>query len=120
MVEISFAEACEQFSEIFDRAADDKERIIVTRQGKRVVAIVPIEDVEAIERIEDCIDRRALRRARAEMATKGTIPWEKVKGVEAIERIEDRIDLEEAAMARAEAKIKGTISLAEMKAKYGL
>lgn len=79
MVEISFAEAREQFSEMVDRAADDKERIVVTRHGKRIVAIVPIEDVEAIEKIEDRIDRRELRKARAEMAVKGTIPWEKVK-----------------------------------------
>ncbi len=79
VVEISFAEAREQFAEMVDRAADDKERIVVTRYGKRIVAIVPIEDVEAIEKIEDRIDRRALRRARAEMAVKGTIPWETLK-----------------------------------------
>ncbi len=79
MVEISFAEAREQFSEMVDRAADDKERIVVTRRGKRVVAIVPIEDVEAIERIEDRIDRRELRKARAEMAAKGTVSLAELK-----------------------------------------
>lgn len=79
MVEISFAEASEQFSEMFDRAADDKERIVVTRHGKRVVAIIPIEDVDAIERIEDRIDRRELRKARAEMAVKGTISLAELK-----------------------------------------
>ncbi len=79
MVEISFADAQKQFSEMVDRAADDKERIVVTRQGKRVVAIVPIEDVEAIERIEDRIDRRELRKARAEMAIKRTISLAELK-----------------------------------------
>ncbi len=38
MVEISFAEAQKQFSEMVDRATDDKERIVVTRDGKRIVA----------------------------------------------------------------------------------
>ncbi len=76
IVETSFAEAHAQFSEMFDRAADDKERIVVTRHGKRVVAIVPIEDVEAIE---DRIDRRELRKARAEMAVKGTISLTELK-----------------------------------------
>jgi hypothetical protein len=33
-----------------DRAADDKERIVVKRDGKGIVAIVPIKDVEATER----------------------------------------------------------------------
>ncbi len=79
MVEISFAEAQKQFSKMFDRAADDKERIIVTRQGKRVVAIVPIEDVEAIEAIEDRIDLEEAAKARAEAKEKGTISWETLK-----------------------------------------
>ncbi len=57
--------------------AKAKERIYLTRSGKRIAAIVPIEDVEAIEKIEDCIDRRALKRA--EMAVKGTVPLENVK-----------------------------------------
>lgn len=79
MVEVSLVEAHERFLEVVDRAEDAKERIYLTRAGKRVAAIVPIEDVEMIEKIEDRIDRRALRRARAEMAVKGTIPWEKLK-----------------------------------------
>ncbi len=79
MVEISFAEASEQFSEMFDRAADDKERIVVTRQGKRVVAIVPIEDMEAMEEIEDRIDLEEAAKARAEAKEKGTISLAEMK-----------------------------------------
>lgn len=79
MAEVSLVEAHERFLEVVDRAEEAKERIYLTRAGKRIAAIVPIEDVEAIEKIEDRIDRRALKRARAEMAVKGTIPWEKLK-----------------------------------------
>lgn len=79
MDEVSLVEAHERFLEIVDRAEEAKERIYLTRSGKRIAAIVPIEDVEAIERIEDRIDRRALRRARAEMAVKGTVFWEELK-----------------------------------------
>ena len=79
MAEVSLVEAHERFLEVVDRAEGTKERIYLTRSGKRIAAIVPIEDVEAIEKIEDRIDRRALKRASAEMAVKGTIPWEKVK-----------------------------------------
>ncbi len=78
MGEISFAEAREQFSKVFDRAADDKERIVVTHQGKRV-AIVPIEDVEAIEAIEDRIDLEEAAKARAEAKEKGTISLAEMK-----------------------------------------
>ena len=79
MAEVSLVEAHERFLEVVDRAEEAKERIYLTRAGKRVAAIVPIEDVETIEKFEDRSDRRALRRARAEMAVKGTIPWETLK-----------------------------------------
>jgi len=79
MAELSVAEAREQFSEAINRAAYGKERIFITRRGKRVVAIVPIEDVEALEIIEDRIDREEAEKALAEMETEGTIPWEKLK-----------------------------------------
>lgn len=79
MREVSFAEASEQFSEMVDRAAEDKERIVVTRHGKRVVAIVPIEDIEAIERIEDRIDLEEAAKARAEAKEKGTISLAEIK-----------------------------------------
>jgi prevent-host-death family protein len=79
MAEVSLVEAHERFLEVVDRAEEAKERIYLTRAGKRVAAIVPIEDVEAIEKIEDRIDRRALKRARAEMAVKGTISLAEIK-----------------------------------------
>lgn len=79
MAEVSLVEAHERFLEVVDRAAEAKERIYLTRSGKRIAAIVPIEDVETIEKIEDRIDRRALKRARAEMAVKGTISLAEMK-----------------------------------------
>lgn len=79
VVEISFAEAREQFAEMVDRAADDKERIVVTRRGKRIVAIVPIEDMEAMEAIEDRIDLEEAAKARAEAKEKGTISLAEMK-----------------------------------------
>ncbi len=48
MTDLSISEAEEQFAEVFRRAAHDKERIYITRDGKRVAAIISIEDFEAI------------------------------------------------------------------------
>ncbi|MDQ6833376.1 MAG: type II toxin-antitoxin system Phd/YefM family antitoxin [Chloroflexota bacterium] len=45
--DLSVAEAREQFSEAINRAAYGKERIFVTRRGKRLAVIVPVEDIEA-------------------------------------------------------------------------
>ena len=52
METMSTARAHEQFQDIIKRAARDKERILLTKRGKRVVAVVPIEDLEMIEEVE--------------------------------------------------------------------
>ncbi|MDE2006848.1 MAG: type II toxin-antitoxin system prevent-host-death family antitoxin [Rhodospirillales bacterium] len=39
-----------------DRAARDKDRVVLTRDGKPVAALVPIEDLEALEAAEDAED----------------------------------------------------------------
>lgn len=47
---ISVAEAKARFSECV-REAEDGEPVLVTRHGKAVVAIVPVEDLQALERL---------------------------------------------------------------------
>ena len=78
MTEITFDEAYERFPEMVKRA-DDGERIVIMLHGKRAVALVPVADADTVERREDRIDRRAVRRARKDIEKHGTIPWEKVK-----------------------------------------
>jgi len=55
---VSVSEARETFAELVNRAAYGHERVLVARRGRPVAAIVPIEDVEFIERIEDELDLR--------------------------------------------------------------
>lgn len=53
---------------------------VVLRHGRRTVAaVVPIEDLERLRRLDDAADRRAARAALREARRKGTIPWERVK-----------------------------------------
>ena len=73
---ISTREARENFSDVINRAAYGKERVVLTRRGKPLVAVVPIEDMELLERLEDEIDIEAAREALKES---GIIPLEKVK-----------------------------------------
>lgn len=58
-------------ADIVNRAAFGKERIVLTRHGKPLVAVVPFEDVEALEAAEDAADLVLLRKARAEWAREG-------------------------------------------------
>lgn len=63
---LSASAARSQFAEIMNRAAYGKERIVLHRRTKPVAAVVPIEDLRAIERLEDEIDIREARKAMRE------------------------------------------------------
>lgn len=79
MTRISTVEAREKFSEVVNRAAFGQERIVLTRRGKPLAAVVPIEDLEWMERLEDRLDIEEAEAALAEAREHGTIPWEEVK-----------------------------------------
>lgn len=49
----SSSEARKHFPDKVNEAVFAKKRYVITRRGKRLVAIVPIEDLEMIEYIED-------------------------------------------------------------------
>lgn len=79
MSSVSTLEAKDQLSELINRAAVDKERVILTANGRKLVALVPIEDVEFLEELEDRLDLEAARAVLAEVEREGTVPWEQVK-----------------------------------------
>ena len=79
MGQVSTVDARKQISEIINRAAFGKERMILTRRGKELVAVVPIEDVKLLEALEDRMDLEEARAALSESKKKGTISWEKMK-----------------------------------------
>lgn len=58
--------------------ASQGERVHV-RIGRRRVAIVPVEDLHFLEKLEDEEDLRDARASRAEAKRRGTIPWDQVK-----------------------------------------
>ena len=77
MTTVTTVKAREAFSEVVNRSAYGKERIVLTRRGKGVVAMVPMEDLELLEQLEDQID---IREASKAMKAGGKpIPIEEVK-----------------------------------------
>jgi prevent-host-death family protein len=79
MPKMATSEARDNFTELINRAAFQGERTVIRRRGKGMAAIVPMEDFDLLEKVEDLIDRDLLKKARAEVRKAGTIPWEKVK-----------------------------------------
>jgi len=76
---LSVSEARQDFAELINRVAYGRERIRVIRRGREIAAIVPIEDVELIERLEDQLDLAAARAALADPENAIPIPWEQVE-----------------------------------------
>ena len=67
---INTIDAKEEFSEIINRVAHHKERVILTRRGKEVAAIIPVEDLYLLQESQNKSDLddalEALKEARAE------------------------------------------------------
>jgi prevent-host-death family protein len=76
---LGVSEARESFAELVNRAAYGHERVLVARRGRPIAAIVSIEDVEFIERVEDELDRQTALEAMADPENAETIPWEQIK-----------------------------------------
>jgi len=62
MVNVPISEARERLADLGNRVALRGERVVVERRGKDLFALVPVEDVELLERIEDEMDLAAIRR----------------------------------------------------------
>jgi prevent-host-death family protein len=79
MTEISTVEARNQFSTLVNRAAFGNERIVLTRRGKDIAAIVPLEDLKLLENLENRIDLDDAREALRDAHEHGTVSWDELK-----------------------------------------
>ena len=77
--ERSFSDARSHLADIANEVAYAGKRIVLTRKGRKLVAIVSIEDLEALEAIENRIDLDDARKALADAKKNGTISWESIK-----------------------------------------
>ena len=77
MTTIPISEAREHLADLGNRVALRGERVVVERRGKNLFALVPMEDVDLLERLEDETDIRLARKALKEGGR--NIPWEKVR-----------------------------------------
>jgi len=79
MKNVTTAEARKNLSELLNRAAYGGERFVVTRHGKELVAIVPLEDLTLLDRLKTFLQARDFESALKEMAEAGTVPWDDVR-----------------------------------------
>ena len=79
MSTVTTVKARESFSEVINRSAYGKERIVLTRRGKKVAAVVPVEDLNLLEALETRFDLEDIVQALAAPENKKRIPWDQVK-----------------------------------------
>lgn len=80
MNRLNVSQARNEFPDLVNRAAFGNERTIVSRRGKDLAAVIPIDDLLLLERLSrqelDRIDIEDARAALQEAQEKGTIPLE--------------------------------------------
>ena len=77
MTRLPASKAREQFADVINRVTYRRERVVLERRGKGVAALVPVEDLELLEALEDKLDVAAARAALAENGP--NIPWSRLK-----------------------------------------
>lgn len=76
---ISVTDVRGDLAEIVNRAHYAKSRITVTRRGKGIAAIVPMEDLHLLLEIEAKLDLDKAREALASADAEGTDKWDAMK-----------------------------------------
>ena len=68
-------------ADTINRVAYQGERVILQRRGKGVAAMVSMEDLALLEKLEDEADAKAAKKALAEMKRRKLkpIPWDQIK-----------------------------------------
>ena len=63
---VTTAEARKKLAEIVNKVAYGKEPVVLTRRGEKIAALISMEELELLQRIEDFIDVDDANRALAE------------------------------------------------------
>jgi prevent-host-death family protein len=80
-VTINVVKIRSRLADTINRVAYQGERVVLERRGKGVAAMVSMEDLALLEKLEDEADAKAARKALASLKRKKqkAIPWEQVK-----------------------------------------
>ena len=79
MTNISVTQLRGQIADIINSVGIKGERVILRRNKKDIVAMIPISDLEILELIEDKLDVDEILKAMKEDEGKELISWEEIK-----------------------------------------
>ncbi len=77
---IPVSEVRDELADVANRVSYSKERIILTRRGREVAVLVPLEDLEVLEALEDHVDVEAAEASRNDPNNNGEpVSWKEIK-----------------------------------------
>lgn len=76
---ISAADAKEELPELLNRVSHYKEHIIITRRGKEIAALIPIEDLQLIKESQNKNDLQEAVESLKQAREEGTITLQQLK-----------------------------------------
>ena len=81
MDSMNVTELRKRVADVVSRVAYGKERVAIAKHGRRVAVIIPAEDADYLEQLEDELDAREAGEALEEFHRSGekAIPWKDVK-----------------------------------------
>jgi antitoxin Phd len=89
---ITTADARGNLAEVLNRVCYGKQRIVLTRHGWDLLALIPPEALDRyllIDEIEDEVDSKTYEEVMREIEREGTIPWEEVWKKHSVEQSSD-------------------------------
>ena len=76
---LTAGEARDRFAEIVNQAAFGEKRVVITRHGKKVAALVPMADLDRLYELERLIDVDDAKKALKEAQAQGTVTLETLR-----------------------------------------
>lgn len=79
MDDVTTAEARKNLADLLNRVAYAQERVTVTRRGRGIATIVPVEQVDLADRLRQFLARRDVARALDKLESEDTALWTELK-----------------------------------------
>ena len=76
---VTVADARGGLAELLNRVAYGKERLVITRHGREIAALVPVEDLHLANRLRRFVARKDVARALEEVDAGKSASWEKLR-----------------------------------------
>jgi PHD/YefM family antitoxin component YafN of YafNO toxin-antitoxin module len=68
-----------EFTHIVDEVAFRGERYIITRNGRKLMAMISMGDLEILKALENRRDAENAKHVEADIRKRGTVPWEEIE-----------------------------------------